>query len=291
MAGSWSNSYQASLTLPTGATSGARIVLDGASSELLVYDMDGNLIGSISPVDTTDPEGNTVYQGIVNYAGEEYVQLGFGNLILGVQPDPNDPAFQPQVGLVGVVGDSSAIFLQSATNQDLPHIATMLLRGGDTTKPVSDPDYPHAAIGDSSQGTALWSEGPLIKADLNGNLYTWQTPTFASGWSSATTLNGNTGFLPMEFRMMGEDDVWVLGAATSSGTGATLFTLPAAYRPPAGARCLLDAYFFTGSAVVAGHVQVTEAGAVAANASLSGVTPAAGLQVFVNGKFPLKNVA
>lgn len=49
MAGSWSNSYQGSLTLPTGATTGERIVLDGVNGTISVYNAQDQLAAQILP--------------------------------------------------------------------------------------------------------------------------------------------------------------------------------------------------------------------------------------------------
>jgi len=67
--GSWSNDQLNSLTLPEGATSGARIVLDGTTDAELVYNAAGALIASIAATAGADALGNTYPAGISATAG------------------------------------------------------------------------------------------------------------------------------------------------------------------------------------------------------------------------------
>ena len=67
MSGSWSNSYQTIITLPTGAVSGTRIVLDGASDVILIYNAADELAISISPTSGTDSYGNDWVAGVACY--------------------------------------------------------------------------------------------------------------------------------------------------------------------------------------------------------------------------------
>ncbi|MGW6739732.1 hypothetical protein ACWGDX_03115 [Streptomyces sp. NPDC055025] len=120
---------------------------------------------------------------------------------------------------------------------------------------------------------------------------TWQNPSFAATWATGGNLGGNSTFRGLQFRRTAEDEVWVIGAAVSSGTGTTIATLPVGYRPPTNKRALLRAYFSSGSSVpVTGWAQVTEAGAIAVGASISGYSVASGTQVWLDGKFPLGNL-
>jgi hypothetical protein len=128
---------------------------------------------------------------------------------------------------------------------------------------------------------------------VTGTVYhdsTWQTPTFGATWATTGTLGGNSTFKGMQFRKTAEDEVWIYGAAVSSGTASTIFTLPTGYLPPV--RAMLPCYFSSGSGTpLAGWVQVTNTGSVAGNVTISGWTVASGTQVFINGKFPLGNIA
>lgn len=52
----WTNAqFTGTLVIPTGATSGARVVVDGDTGAILIYDADGVVIAEVSP--DVDPDG------------------------------------------------------------------------------------------------------------------------------------------------------------------------------------------------------------------------------------------
>lgn len=70
MSGAWSNDLTTSLILPTGATPpDQRIVLDGASDTILVYDSVGALIASVAATAGNDGLGNNYPAGISATSG------------------------------------------------------------------------------------------------------------------------------------------------------------------------------------------------------------------------------
>lgn len=70
MSNEWSNDATTSLTLPTGATDpDQRIVLDGTSDTILIYDNTGALIASIAANAGTDGFGNSYPAGISSTSG------------------------------------------------------------------------------------------------------------------------------------------------------------------------------------------------------------------------------
>lgn len=86
MSGSWSNDFQTIIILPTGAMSGARIVIDGTNDRILVYDTDGALVDSVAASAGADPMGNAYLQGVATYntdVDRTYAQLNQGSLFLG----------------------------------------------------------------------------------------------------------------------------------------------------------------------------------------------------------------
>lgn len=78
--------------------------------------------------------------------------------------------------------------------------------GGDTTKPVYS---------------------------LSKDPYTWQTPTYLSGWSSNNVFNG-LGGPALRYRKTLHDEVFFYGNAKVSNTNNFVFTLPAGYYNPTG---------------------------------------------------------
>lgn len=236
MAGSWSNSYQTSITLPTGATSGARIVLDGDGDRIFVYNADDQLIASIAPSNGTDPFGNPYREGIVDYAGGptgEYVQLGFGNVLLASAPDPDDPSYMPVPGEVSIIGDSSRIALQSAANQDLPDHSFIEIVSGVRAAGTGAALYPHHEFrGDIWMLQDLIAVPPKDSFNLiaaytesgTGKVLpeTWHPVTMGSGLAAGPGTG--SGYPPLQFRRDGLDNVHAFGVfhATSTSVGPVL---------------------------------------------------------------------
>lgn len=264
------------------------------SSGLFIYNgtpAAGNLIASIAPTAGTDQFGNAYIDGVVSYDGAGgFINLAAGTLWIGEVANGYGGA-----ALLGTLG-ATGIVASSPTPSGTPDDASWALVGGDTTvTPQSAAGYPHLDVGVGSAGVMQWINGAVIRSTVSAGVSTaetWHTPTFSGTWSSTGTLNGNSTFRGMQYRKDAEDNVWVLGGATTTGAGGSIFTLPAGYFNSAR-RTLLPCFIFDSSAaaVVSGFAQVTEAGIVNIAASLAGVTIAAGDQVFINGKFPLANIA
>lgn len=245
----------------------------------------GNLIANIAANSGTDGFGNAYLAGVVSYNGTEFASLFAGNVLFGGTSSGYNPA--GGMGNDGVDG-ISITSPSTPPNTDVSSIA--LFDGLRTVTPVSAAGYPHLLV----YGT-VWCDGPAIHATNNANTWTaetWHTPAFSGTWSSTGTLNGNSTFRGLQYRKDAEDNVWVLGAATTTGAGGSIFTLPSGYFNTSK-RALLPCFIFHSgtSAVSSGFAQVTEAGVVNIAASLAGVTIGAGDQVFINGKFPLGNVS
>lgn len=198
MAGSWSNSYQTSLTLPSGATSGARIVLDGESDTILVYDDTNALIASVAPADGTDPFGNTVLFGITQYTGGEYIQMGFGNFLLGILGVAG-----ANPGELSIIGDNSAVALLSPNGPGAHQgqISYLELHSGDTSAGTGAATMPHTeARGDiwvNVQDTATqpFNNFSILACTVppgQGNPIpvTKKDATMGTGWAQGTGIGG-----------------------------------------------------------------------------------------------------
>jgi len=267
-----------------GTFEGNDFVLD--SDGLFIYSgtpAAGNLIASITPTSGTDSFGNTYLGGINTYSGASFVGLNVGNLLLGLTADSS------KAGVVGLVGGDGIAGISPFSTAN-PDTSGWQLQDGDrTTTPTSASGFPHAML----DGT-VWVRDAIVQATDNANVWTaetWHTPTFSGSWVTTGTLNGNSTFRGLQYRKDAEDNVWVLGAATTTAAGGSVFTLPSGYFN-SSRRHLLPCFIFDSSAaaVVSGFAQVTEAGVVNIAASLTGVTIASGDQIFINGKFPLGNV-
>jgi hypothetical protein len=267
------------------ATSGPRIVLDSVDGSVQVYDADNNL---------TNYVGGKDRNMLFNQAGfpdGEYVGLLLGNLVLGVGNGLGDIDLST-VGLIGVLGDSSGIVLQSAANADSPDSHFAILKSGNSTAPRGATAAPHI-----EHDGDVWVTGAVVAAAYppsggDAAAATWQTPTWNTGWAGTDTLGTMSGYRTLQCRLDAEDNVWVLGAAgLTSGTASSICTLPDGYWPPSGSRVLLPAYFNKAGSISTGFVQVTEAGVINSSQSLGGTAPAVNTQVFVNGRFPLGNLS
>jgi hypothetical protein len=258
------------------AADGARAVLaDGA---LQIYDDSDNLTNNVGGPNNI----------IFNQSGwpiGEYVAMYLGNLLLGLGNGLS--ADLSQAGLIGVLGAGDAMLAQSpkaGTNTD---VTALIFRSGDPAAAIGAATRRHLEA-DADQ----WITGAITKAAVSGGTMsqeTWQTPTWGANWSGTNTLGSMGGFRTLQAHRMTQDDVWVLGAATTTGTSGTIGTLPANMWPPTGARVLLDATFFKSGTVTLGKVQITEAGVINSSLSLGGVAITSGTQVFINDSYPLGN--
>lgn len=261
---------------------------------IFLYDgtpANGNLVVSITNTDGTDAFGNDYLNGVVTYVSGTFSGIASGDLRVGDVADG-----YPTSGIIGALGTHS-LLITAPTPTGFDDSATVTLVSGDTTTtPQSSASYPHIDIGAGTAGVMAWTNGAVIKSSVNGGVSTaetWNTPTFNANWASTGTLNGNSTFHGLQYRKDAEDNVWLYGAAVASGAGASIFTLPAGYRPPTNNRAMIPCWIFDSSAgTVDCHMcQVTDAGIVNLATTLTSVTIAAGDQVFLNGKFPLGNIA
>lgn len=288
-----------------------------------------SIVGSWASVDGTDEFGNAYHAGfslydgttgtITNYIGgpdnlmfniqgSEYVGMSIGNLILSADGDPFGPNLLNHSGQLSIIGDNSAIVLSSPTNSQfgppftLDEDAVFWIVAGESTAAQGSVKYPHTL----HQSTDAWHYGANIKARVNPGtgfptLETWHTvgttgnPAYSGTYASATTFNGTAGFPPLQYRLDAEDNVWVYGCFIAGASpGTDVFMLPVGYRPKT-VRAQLPVNFFDASAgtVRGGFVQVLTAGnvSVGSGTSILGTVPAVGDIIFVNGKFPIGNLA
>lgn len=291
----WDNSFQSIITLPSGATTGARIVLDGAGDRILVYDTDNNLIASIAPTQGIDDQGTPYLEGIVDYSGDEYVQMGFGNLLLGVMS--SDPAVQP--GEVSIIGDSSRIVLQSAVNADLPDPSFIEIVGGDNSAGTGTLTYPHHEfrgdlwIHQDTTGLLPSETFTLIASFTESGSgttkpETWHDVTMGTGWAAGP--GGSGSYPPLQFRRDGLNNAHLFGTfhATSTTPAAVLGTgLPHVNMTNLGGVSVVGAATRMSSTPSAIPLYVNSAGELR-NAALPAI--AINDTWMVNAKFPLGDI-
>lgn len=239
MSGSWSNTLTTSLTLPTGAITGARIVLDGTSDTILIYDSSNNLIASVAAASGTDSSGQGYVQGVgvYNRGSNTYLQELAGGILLGsISGGIPLSAF-----LASVIEDPTTgeLAVRSGTLAGSTEAASVTLWPGTVGTPTGQAATPHVNITErTGQGPvdAWMVGGTLLYASTDTTPEQWQVvgvgsaPAYAANWSAATNVSGVTPILPLQFRKDPLNNTVLYGAFTcAAGAGATVCQLPSGY--------------------------------------------------------------
>lgn len=270
MGNSWSNTAVTTLVIPTGATTGARVVIDGTTGFISVYNAANQLVDTI---------GGSSGAITVQSPGAEIIELVNGQLEFGTGD------IQTQFPSVVTSTGIGQLTLRSGSNAGLPlnFQAQLALNqavnpGGRASAVLSEKA--------SAAPTDLLVGGAAIAATNAGAAYTWQTPSYAANWSGTTSFAGLGGGEGLRFRRMVEDDVWLYGLATSAaGAGTTVFTLPAGYF--SASHTTYDTVLRNrGGTITALPLALSTAGAV-----LVGAAPNAGDEYLFNVRVPLENIS
>jgi hypothetical protein len=219
------NQYATVITIPTGATTGARIVLDGTTGLISVYNSSNQLVdiigGSNGAIVSQNPSiGTLTFTEII--AGT----ILYGNLVNGV-PDTVD------AGEIAVQSDSSLIMTGSnPSNTTFTDAPLMHWIAGQPSQPLGSTTGPTITVKDtfSTSFIQILIAGALVHATVAGVLETWQTPTPGTGWANGP----NSGTMQViQFRKDVMDNLVIVGAmhSTSATPAVTMFLLPSAFRP------------------------------------------------------------
>jgi hypothetical protein len=277
---------------PAGISSSGGVV---SQSVILLYNgtpAAGNLIASIADSAGADTFGNAYTVGFTSYTNSTQpdISISNGQVLIGTAAT----AFANAASLNGDATAGKLRLLTGSTTATPARVIKDMVPGADL-QPTGSHTGPYVAMA-TQTGTGsvvdLYLTGSIISGSAPDIAETWHTPAFAANWATTSTLNGNSSFTGLQYRMMAENDVWLCGAALASGAGATIFTLPVGYRPTV-TRAMVPCWIYnpTAGTVQAAWCQITTDGAVNLAVSLTGVTIAAGYQVYINGHFPLQNVA
>jgi hypothetical protein len=261
------------------STSGARIVIDGPSDTESIYDSAGDVTGYLG-----GPNGI-----IGNYApgDNEFSALANGSVYVGLGMPAN--FVTSGAGVLATLGDGSTVLqggqiLPAQTEPASLH----LIPGVNGTDPPGSANLPRILAYDVAGGNAdVLLSSAAIRSDRFGTLETWHAPAYGSGWAGATTyqtLGGDT----LKYRLMGEDDLWLYGLATTAaaGSGTTVLTLPPGFRPAAGFTPHAHLGHSSGGVQSLAEIAVTSAGLVIINST----TRAAGDAYSFDCRIPLRNV-
>lgn len=291
MAGSWSNSYQTSLTIPTGATSGARIVIDGESDRILFYDENDNIIMQLGGAQAimTSINVTEIHKDLI---------IQDGALNLGWTDESNDWAT-----IFAEAGEGLLAALQIASVTDSTSAYTdqskLRLFPGQSGSTTGDAGVPRIQVQDGFRNgdVDFLVSGSVVKTDPVGDPYTWQTvgavgaAAYGSGWAASTTFGGSTSWEPLRYRLLPTDEVWMLGAFKTTAAAATaVLNLTGVYRPkklsPLPAESVVTA---TG---VRSNIMMGMGGSGNLNVLTStGGSTATGQEFLINAQFPLDNVS
>lgn len=284
-----------SLTLPTGATSGARVVIDGTGDAILLYDASNRLVASIAATAGTDAAGNAYPAGFASLSGNSPSIIS--NLFQGIDwqgfsTDPtqqidyahaasfacNGPGFaELDAGFRAGNGGIQILFNDGATsggpNNASPTMQVQASAGGSVFMPVLG-----AVVGgDPVNGEAKWQDASSI---------------LGTGWAIGSNASGS--YQPAVYRLTNENEVWIVGAAhcTTATPSTTILNMPAGFRPvkaSTGATpdiCPLGPIIKTASAdgsLAIGRANVQDTGPVV----LGGFTFASGDNIYFNHRYPL----
>ena len=246
MAGSWSNDSITSLTIPTGATTGERIVIDGVDGDIQVYDSNGNLGAYIGPA---APIGGGSAPIVLSFetGGGEWSGLFNGSCLVGLGDPTTDADQLGWAGGIKEIGDGG-ILLENTVTPTIPVEATIRLRGGTATSGTPGTSgLPNVLImSNASQGAPgpcdVIVSSAIIRAVQGDPLTatTWQVvgsggtaAAFQPNWATSTTMGTLTPVQALQYRLDPLDNVvidgcWIAGATTP---GAAVFTLPVGMRP------------------------------------------------------------
>jgi uncharacterized membrane protein YeaQ/YmgE (transglycosylase-associated protein family) len=267
----------------------------------------GNLTGSIASAAGADAFLNNYLAGSTTYdrVNKLYTNCANGSvevgpLVTGVGPMPSRaggmtaqfPAGFPATGILAGPTD--------ATHDTGPQVDIIAGSFGAALGSAAAPAV--KMVGDPGQTTAvtLGVGGAVVALDpASGalqNPYTWQTPTYNTGWTGGSTASAS--YQPLMYRITAENELWLFGAAhaTAAAPSATVFTLPTAYQPaPTGgvgsasifaAGALVQTAVTTDVLKIVGRVNVMSSGVVV----LGGFTIASGDNFYFNHRVPLGNI-
>jgi hypothetical protein len=300
MAGSWSNNGITSITIPTGATTGARIVIDGVTGDIQVYDVNGDLAAYIGPADGGAPI-------ILSYevGGFEWSGLWNGSCLVGMGDPVTDGTVLGKAGGL-IEGGDGGLFLANTVTTAIPVNAAAYLQGGTATSGAPGTSglpmitlaagLPNNTIGPCD----VLATSAVIRSDPSNlrDPATWQVvgsggtaAAFNANWATSTSMGTLTPVQALQYRLDPLDNVvidgcWVAGSTTP---GAAVFTLPAGMRPK-------TAHSITITKNTAGTVTTTKgyispAGNLNLNSQLGSSATAGATYMVDPTSIPLGNIA
>lgn len=204
-------------TIPTGATTGARIVFDGTTGLIKVYNSSNVLVDTIG-----GPAGDIIQSGTARSVG---IQNGFLTF------------FTPGSNVNGLLYAQFAgnMTMDSGTSGVSKISSRFELNEGDqaiTVPGTTEPQFQFFDNTGSSVVSGLVS-GALQHSTINGGTEAWQTPTMAANFAIGSTASAT--YQNIQCRKDVQNNLIVTGAlhatAALAAGNRVIFTIPAGYRP------------------------------------------------------------
>lgn len=221
----WSNDqFTGTLVIPTGATSGARIVLNGDLGVILVYDAGDNLIAAVAPASGTDSDGNDYPAGVMAQQGDNdnratMSPLGsFSVIDPAVWDNASTWSSQPPLSAFGL-----STIIQSASNNVAPGNAPTAL----VLDPGDQAGTPHGTVQLVSPGTGVDVDLEMTGqiTEYNGNSFDTYAPVVTGGGTA--TFTNLDGWYQRVGKMVLFNAYIVVNAAGSGATAVSV-TAPSA---------------------------------------------------------------
>lgn len=218
-------------------TTGGFQLQPGSIPVLQVYDDLGRLAANI--------DANSGIVTFLDSANAQFIQFNvnntgvLGGMILGSMSAPGTmPSLteQQQAGAVTLDSTGAELLLVSPTASTATKAAQARLLPGQPNTSTGQAGVPQllvqADVSANPSDVDMVISGSIVKGDRTNNNqpFTWQAPVLGSGWASGPA-SGTVQ--PLQYRLGPTDNLLLDGAihSTSTAPAATVFVLPAAYRP------------------------------------------------------------
>lgn len=208
--------------------------------------------------------------------------------------DITKPVYINNSSYIYLANDGITVVAESLTSSLFPDAAYLSLVPGVSGALTGASNAPYIAVKDvvGTSATDLHLSGSVIKTTNTGTPYTWQTPTYTTGWAGNTSFNGTSGVHTLRYRKTAEDETWFYGSftVTSTSNTAVVFSLPAGYYSGAHSSGFEAKEEQTGGTYIDGFAYVSSAGNF--HIDLGGnFTRNVGDKFWVDAKIPIGNIA
>jgi hypothetical protein len=288
--------FQRSLTIPTGATTGQRIVIDGTTGLITVYDSSGDPVviigGTNGPIISQDDAMTRFTELLSGAAFFGAFAAGVADVFDAGSIDYSEVNVGP-VLKIPTLTLSSPLKASGGLTDDrvqfrlTPGFTGSGVGGGEGSTPM--------AVLIDSLGTAdadLGLSGAAYKTDNFGVRIPWQVPSYNANWSGSTVFGTVSGAMQaLQFSFDNEDHIEIGGCFTAAaGAGTAVCNVGPSYVPSLGQYPVTCFRISAGVATLSGFY-ISAAGNLNANGQF-GSGAVAGAQYFIpNQIIPLGHLA